>query len=50
LRASPARSIDVCSTRRCPGGGYRDAGPTRFRLTGTERNPIVICDDPEAFR
>ncbi|MGE0547772.1 MAG: hypothetical protein AB7O24_15940 [Kofleriaceae bacterium] len=35
---------------RASTGGYRDAGPTRFRFTGTERNPIVISDEPELFR
>jgi hypothetical protein len=33
-----------------PGPGYREYGQTRLRLTGTERYPLLIRDDPESLR
>lgn len=32
-----------------PGGGYRESARTWLRLTGTERHPVFISDDPRSI-
>lgn len=34
---------------QAPQSGYRHTGQTRLRLTGSERHPLVISDDPRSF-